>query len=64
MQTVGDITGTTIGGFDREPTSKELSGGVLGSGIITLIGACFGALPVSTYSQNVGLVSMTRVVSK
>lgn len=64
MQTVGDITGTTVGGFDREPTSEELSGGILGSGIITIIGACFGGLPVSTYSQNVGIVSMTKVVNR
>lgn len=64
MQTVGDITGTTVGGFDREPTSKELSGGILASGIVTIIGACFGGLPVSSYSQNVGIVSMTRVVNR
>lgn len=64
MQTVGDITGTTVGGFDREPKSEELSGGILGSGVVTLIGACFGGLPVSTYSQNVGIVSMTKVVNR
>lgn len=64
MQTVGDITGTTVGGFDREPKSEELSGGILASGLITLIGACFGGLPVSSYSQNVGIVSMTKVVNR
>ena len=64
MQTVGDLTGTTVGGLDREPTSEELSGGIVGSGIITTIGACFGGLPVSTYSQNVGIVSMTKVVNR
>lgn len=64
MQTVGDITGTTVGGFDREPTAEELSGGILASGIVTLIGACFGGLPVSSYSQNVGIVSMTKVVNR
>ena len=64
MQSVGDMTGTTVGGFDREPTAEELSGGILASGVVTLIGACFGGLPVSSYSQNVGIVSMTRVVSR
>ena len=64
MQTVGDLTGTTVGGLDREPTSEELAGGIVGSGIITTIGACFGGLPVSTYSQNVGIVSMTKVVNR
>lgn len=64
MQTVGDLTGTTVGGFDREPTSGELSGGIVGSGIVTTLGACFGGLPISTYSQNVGIVSMTKVVNR
>ena len=64
MQTVGDITGTTVGGYGREPKSEELSGGILASGVVTLLGACFGGLPVSTYSQNVGIVSMTKVVNR
>ena len=38
MQSVGDMTGTTVGGFDREPTSRELTGGVLASGLATQIG--------------------------
>lgn len=64
MQTVGDLTGTTAGGMDREPTGEELSGGVIATGLATLAGALIGAPPVSTYSQNVGLVSMTKVVSR
>ena len=64
MQTIGDMTGTTVGGFNREPDSSELSGGVIGSGLITILGACFGGLPISTYSQNVGIVSMTKVVNR
>ena len=64
MQSVGDMTGTTVGGFDREPTSKELTGGVLASGLATLLGAVFGVPAVSSYSQNVGIVSMNKVVSR
>lgn len=64
MQTVGDLSGTAVGGFDREPTSEELSGGTVASGIVTLAGAVFGGLPVSSYSQNVGIVAMTKVVRK
>lgn len=64
MQAVGDITGTTVGGFDREPTGRELSGGVLGAGGATLLGAVFGVPVVSSYSQNVGIVSMNKVVSR
>ena len=64
MQSVGDMTGTTVGGFDREPTSRELTGGVLASGLATLLGAVFGVPAVSSYSQNVGIVSMNKVVSR
>lgn len=64
MQAVGDMTGTTVGGFDREPTGKELTGGVIGSGAATLLGAVFGVPTVSSYSQNVGIVSMNKVVSR
>ena len=58
------MTGTTVGGFDREPTQKELTGGVLASGMATLVGSVFGVPAVSSYSQNVGIVSMTKVVSR
>lgn len=64
MQSVGDISGTTVGGFGREATAEEISGGILGSGIVTLIGAIFGGLPISSYSQNVGIVAMTKVINK
>ena len=64
MQSVGDMTGTTVGGFDREPTSKELTGGVLASGLATLLGAVFGVPAVSSYRQKVGIVSMNKVVSR
>lgn len=64
MQTVGDISGTTVGGFNREPSTEELSGGVIASGLATLLGSVFGGLPISSYSQNVGIVAMTKVVSR
>lgn len=64
MQAVGDLSGTTVGGMDREPTGEELSGGVIGVGVTTILGAIFGGPAASSYSQNVGIVSMTKVVSR
>lgn len=64
MQSVGDLSGTAVGGMNREPTSEELSGGVIGSGVSTLIGSLFGGIAISSYSQNVGIVSMTKVTSR
>ena len=64
VETVGDISGVTAGGADREPTDKELKGGIMADGLGSAIVALFGGLPNTSYSQNVGLVSFTRVMSR
>lgn len=64
IQAVGDITATTMGGYNREPTDKEIAGGIMGFGICNLLGSFFGAIPGASYSQNVGIVSMTKVVNR
>lgn len=63
-ETIGDISGTTIAGIDREPTDREISGGVMADGCATSLGSLFGCLPLVTYSQNVGLIALTGVVSR
>ncbi|WP_312700019.1 nucleobase:cation symporter-2 family protein [Sedimentibacter sp.] len=63
VQAVGDLSGTTVGGMDREATDKELSGGIKANGVVSVLGSLIGALPTATYSQNVGIVAMTKVVS-
>jgi len=63
IETVGDISGVTIGGAGREATDEELSGGVLADGLGSVIGAIFNALPNTSFSQNVGLVAVTKVMS-
>ncbi len=64
VETIGDISGITNGGLDREPTDKELAGGVMADGVASFIGAIFGILPNTSFSQNVGLVAVTKVVNK
>ncbi|MCC4263757.1 purine permease [Oceanimonas baumannii] len=64
VQTIGDLSATTVGGMNRELKDKELSGGLLGNGLCTLIGSIFGALPTASFSQNVGIVAMTKVISR
>ena len=58
------INATTTGSMDRMPTDEELTGGIVGYGISNIICAFFGGLPTATYSQNVGIVSTTKVVSR
>ena len=64
VQAIGQFTATTVGAMDREPTDKELSGGIIGSGFSNFIGSFFGSVPVATFGQNVGLVTVTRVINK
>lgn len=63
METVGDIAGT-LAAAGREPTSRELRGGLLADGAMSGLGALLGAFPNTSFSQNVGLLSFTGVVSR
>ena len=64
VETVGDISGVMEGGMGREATDSELSGGVICDGIGSTIAAFFGVLPNTSFSQNVGLVTMTKIVNR
>ncbi|TDR51859.1 NCS2 family nucleobase:cation symporter-2 [Halomonas ventosae] len=63
-ESIGDIVGTTVGGVNREPTQKELSGGVMADGLASVFAAIFNAYPQISFSQNVGIVALTGVVSR
>lgn len=64
VETVGDISGVMEGGLGREATDKELAGGVMCDGLGSSFAALFGVLPNTSFSQNVGLVAMTKVVNR
>ncbi len=64
VQAIGDFSATTAGGLDREPTTDELQGAILGYGLVNVVGAFLGCLPTATYSQNVGIVATTKVVNR
>jgi len=64
IETIGDISATTMGGANREATDKEISGGIMADGAGTIFGAVFNAMPNTSYSQNAGLVAFTGVISR
>ncbi len=64
VETVGDISGVMEGGMGREATDKELSGGIVCDGMGSSFAALFGVLPNTSFSQNVGLVAMTKIVNR
>ena len=64
VETVGDISGVMEGGMGREASDTELSGGIICDGLGSSFAAIFGVLPNTSFSQNVGLVTMTKIVNR
>jgi NCS2 family nucleobase:cation symporter-2 len=64
VETVGDTSGITKGGAGREATDEEVAGATFADGLGTAIAGIFGGLPNTSFSQNVGLIAMTGVMSR
>ncbi len=64
IETVGDVSGITKGGAGREATDKEIQGATFADGLGTAVAGVFGGLPNTSFSQNVGLISMTGMMSR
>ena len=63
-ETIGDTSALVSSGLDREITGKEISGSLACDGYASSISSLFGCPPVTSFSQNVGLVAMTKVVNR
>lgn len=63
-ETIGDTSALAASGLGREATTKELSGSIAVDGFVSSISGAFGCMPITSFSQNVGLVSMTKVVNR
>lgn len=63
-ETIGDTSALSIMGLNRQPQDKEISGSIAVDGFISSLSALFGCLPITSFSQNVGLVAMTKVINK
>jgi len=64
VETVGDVSGITKGGAGREATDREIQGATFADGFGTAIAGIFGGLPNTSFSQNVGLIAMTGIMSR
>ena len=64
IETVGDVSGICKGGAGREATDREITGATYADGVGTAVAGIFGGLPNTSFSQNVGLISMTGVMSR
>ena len=64
VETVGDVSGITKGGAGREATDAEIQGATFADGLGTSVAGIFGAMPNTSFSQNVGLIAMTGIMSR
>lgn len=63
-ETLGDTSALVAMGFGREAKDKEISGAITVDGFVSSLSALFGCMPITSFSQNVGLIAMTRVVNR
>lgn len=63
-ETIGDTAAMTNTVLGREATDKEISGSLVCDGFVSSLSACFGCLPITSFSQNVGLLAMTKVINR
>ena len=63
-ETIGDTSALSASGLGRDVTEKETSGSIACDGFISSLSSVFGCLPITSFSQNVGLVAMTKVVNR
>ena len=64
IQAIGDYSATTVGAMNRQPSDREIQNGILGYGVSNVLGAVMGGLPTATFSQNVGIVTTTKVINR
>lgn len=63
-ETIGDTTAITNGVLKRTITERELSGSIACDGFLSSVSGLFGCPPITSYSQNIGVLNMTRVINR
>ena len=63
-ETIGDTSAMAMSGLNRQVTEKEISGSIACDGFASSVAGLFGCSPVTSFSQNVGLIAMTKVVNR
>lgn len=63
-ETIGDTSALAATGLNRNATVKETSGSIACDGFISALSSVFSCLPITSFSQNVGLIAMTKVVNR
>jgi NCS2 family nucleobase:cation symporter-2 len=63
-RSIGDVEAICENGAGRRASDREVMGAVAADGVGTALSALFGAMPNTTFSQNVGLIAMSGLMSR
>ena len=63
-ETIGDTSAMTNTVLGRDVTDEEIRGSLTCDGLVSSLSACFGCMPITSFSQNVGLLAMTKVINR
>ncbi len=63
-ETIGDTSALASSGLNRDVTPKETAGSIACDGFVSALSSTLGCMPITSFSQNVGLVAMTKVVNR
>lgn len=63
-ETIGDTSALTSTALGRKATEEEISGSLVCDGFVSSLSALFGCMPITSFSQNVGLIAMTKVINR
>lgn len=63
-ETIGDTSALTKSVLNRDVTDKEITGSIACDGLISALSSLFGCMPITSFSQNIGLIAMTKVVNR
>lgn len=63
-ETIGDTSALCAGALKRQPTNRELGGSIACDGFVSSLAGLFGCTPITSFSQNVGLATMSGVVNR
>ncbi len=63
-ETIGDTSALCSGALGRDVTTKEMGASVACDGFVSTIAGIFGCTPITSFSQNVGLAAISKVVNR
>lgn len=63
-ETIGDTSALCAGALKRQPSDRELGGSIACDGFVSTIAGMFGCTPITSFSQNVGLATISGVINR